>query len=311
MNRFQPSKHFGLPVTVVGSSNTDLVVACSRLPVPGETVGGGAFAMFGGGKGSNQAVAAARAGAAVSFVGARGRDAFGSAAARALRQEGIGTRFFRVKAGVASGVALILVGGPARENLIAVAASANGCLTPEDVRAATAVIARSRAVVAQLEIPLAAVLATAEIAAAAGVPFILNPAPVAAIPPAMLAKTFVITPNLGEARQLTGAADVESAARHLVGQGCRHVVITLGADGAYLYSADTASGIRIRAPRVVPVDTVGAGDCLTAWVAVGVAEGLPMVRCVERAVQAAAIAVTRPGAQSGMPFRQEVDVAAS
>jgi ribokinase len=298
-------------VAVVGSSNTDLVIRCSHLPVAGETVGDGVFAMFGGGKGANQAVAAARAGASVHFVGARGRDAFGSAAARALRQEGIDTRFFRLKPGVASGVALILVGGEARENMIAVAASANSCLTADDVQSAASVIGRSRVVVTQLEIPMAAVLAAAEAAVGAGVPLVLNPAPGGPIPDAVLKRTFVITPNRGEARQLTGAATLEGAARSLVRQGCRHVVITLGAAGAYVYSAGTASGTRIRAPRVTPVDTVGAGDCLTAWVAVGIAEGLSLVAAVRRAVQAAAIAVTRHGAQSGMPFRREVVVAAT
>ena len=271
---------------VVGSSNTDLVLQCARLPRPGETLLGGAFARFAGGKGANQAVAAARAGARVTFIGAHGNDDFGQAAKAGLRREGIDVRYFREHRHAPSGVALILVGGRDRQNLIAVARSANDTLTAADVRAARSVFRRADAVVAQLEVPLAAVQAAAELAAAAGIPFILNPAPARKLPARLLRRVHTLTPNEHEVR--------------IVGTGARQTVVTLGARGVRV------EGRRIPAPKVKPVDTVGAGDCFTAWLAVGLAEGLTLESAARRAVRAAALAVTRPGAQPGMPYRREV-----
>lgn len=273
-------------VLVVGSSNTDLVIRCDRLPKPGETLLGGAFARFAGGKGANQAVAAARAGARVTFVGAHGRDDFGRAAKAGLRREGIDCRHFVERDGVASGVALILLGGKTRENLIAVARSANDTVRAADVRRAAK--GRYDAVVAQLEVPPAAVAEAARLARAQGIPFILNPAPARDLPASLLRQVHTIVPNEHEARLL----------RRL--DLCRHVVITCGARGARV------DGRRVPAPRVRPVDTVGAGDCFTAWLAVGIAEGLSLEEAARRAARAASIAVTRPGAQSGMPWRREV-----
>ena len=271
---------------VVGSSNTDLVIQCDRLPKPGETLLGGAFARFAGGKGANQAVAAARAGARVTFIGAHGNDDFGRAAKAGLRREGIDVRYFRERRQVPSGVALILVGGRDRQNLIAVARSANDTLSAADVRAARSVFRQADAVVAQLEVPLAAVQAAAELAAAAGIPFILNPAPARKLPAKLLRLVDTLTPNEHEVG--------------VVGNGARHTVVTLGARGVRVGKQ------RFPAPKVKPVDTVGAGDCFTAWLAVGIAEGLSLEDAARRAVNAASIAVTRPGAQPGMPYRREV-----
>ena len=271
---------------VVGSSNTDLVIQCPRLPQPGETLLGGEFARFAGGKGANQAVAAARAGARVTFIGAHGNDDFGRTAKAGLRREGIEVRYFRERRTAPSGVALILVGGRDRQNLIAVAHSANDTLSAADVRAARSIFQRADAVIAQLEVPLAAVLAAAELAAAAGIPFILNPAPARKLPAKLLHLVDTLTPNESEVK--------------VVGTGARRTVITLGARGVLLGKQ------RIPAPKVKPVDTVGAGDCFTAWLAVGIAEGLPLEVAARRAVRAASIAVTRPGAQPGMPYRREV-----
>jgi ribokinase len=291
-------------VVVVGSSNTDLVLTCPRLPVPGETLLGGAFTQHRGGKGANQAVAAARAGAQVTFVGARGRDAFGRTAAESLRQEGIDLRHFCVHASAPSGVALILVGGKSRENLIAVARSANDALTRAHVKAARAAIRRAGAVVAQLETPLDAVLAAAELAQEAGVPFILNPAPARRLPRKLLRLVHTLTPNEHEAQLLTGERDVRRSGRKLLRAGCGQVVLTLGARGALLV---TRAGERhLPAPHVRVVDTVGAGDCFTGWLAAGIAEGLATDAAVERAVRAATLSVTRPGAQASMPSRREV-----
>ena len=271
---------------VVGSSNTDLVIQCPRLPQPGETLLGGEFARFAGGKGANQAVAAARAGARVTFIGAHGNDDFGRTAKAGLRREGIDVRYFRERRTAPSGVALILVGGRDRQNLIAVAHSANDTLSAADVRAARSIFQRADAVIAQLEVPLAAVLAAAELAAAAGIPFILNPAPARKLPAKLLHLVDTLTPNESEVK--------------VVGTGARRTVITLGERGVLLGKQ------RIPAPKVKPVDTVGAGDCFTAWLAVGIAEGLPLEVAARRAVRAASIAVTRPGAQPGMPYRREV-----
>ena len=271
---------------VVGSSNTDLVIQCDRLPNPGETILGGEFARFAGGKGANQAVAAARAGARVTFIGAHGNDDFGRTAKAGLCREGIDVRYFREHRKVSSGVALILIGGRDRQNQIAVARSANDTLSAADVRAARSVFRRADAVVAQLEIPFAAVQVAAELAAAAGIPFILNPAPAQKLPAKLLRLVDTLTPNEHEVR--------------VVGKGARRTVVTLGARGVLVGNQ------RIPAPKVKPVDTVGAGDCFTAWLAVGIAEGLSLEDSARRAVRAASIAVTRPGAQPGMPYRREV-----
>jgi ribokinase len=310
-------------VVVVGSSNTDLVVHSSRLPRPGETILGGEFRQFAGGKGANQAVAAARAGAEVTFVGARGDDAFGASAKAALRAEGVNTRFFVEKAGCSSGVALILVGGRDRENLIAVAKSANDTLTPLDVRAAEPAIRRARVVVAQLEVPIAAVVEAARLAAEHGIPFILNPAPARPLPVPLFRRVRILVPNEEEAALLANRHAVEKdsgsglpaafARRHrkvirdagaLRARGCENVAITLGARGVLLAQQDQMTWIRGK--RVTPLDTVGAGDCFTAWLAVAIAEGRDLVSASERASRAAAISVTRHGAQAGMPFREEV-----
>ncbi|MHA3773775.1 ribokinase [Verrucomicrobiota bacterium sgz303538] len=293
-------------LVVVGSSNTDLVLRCERLPSPGETLLGGDFAQFAGGKGANQAVAAARAGVKVSFVGAHGADDFGRAAKAGLRSEGIDVRHFREHAGVSSGVALILVGGKARENLIGVARSANDHLSAAHVEAASAAFSRAHAVVTQLEVSLEAVDAAARLAVEHNVPFILNPAPAKKLSKRLLQMVSVITPNEHEAALLTGCTRPDDAARQLHAKGCRAVVVTLGAKGALVSDGQTQR--RIAAPRVKPVDTVGAGDCFTAWLAVELARGASLVAAAEHAVRAAALAITRPGAQAGMPTRAEVEM---
>lgn len=291
-------------VLIVGSSNTDLVVSCERLPTPGETLLGGDFQRFHGGKGANQAVAAARAGAHVIFVGARGGDDFGQSAALALQSEKIDLRHFKVRKDIASGVALILLGGKSRENIIAVAKSANDTVSADDLRAASAEFSRAKIVVAQLEVPLAAVTEAARLAHAAKVPFLLNPAPARPLPVSLLKLVHTLTPNEHEATLLTGKKDPAEAGRALLKSGCRHVVITLGARGAMLVNA--GGEVRLAAPKVRPVDTVGAGDCFTGWLAMGIAEGLPMGDAISRALRAASLSVTRPGAQSSMPKRDEV-----
>jgi ribokinase len=291
-------------IVVIGSSNTDLVLSCPRLPRPGETVLSGPLTRLAGGKGANQAVAAARAGARVTFVGAHGDDEFGRAAKAALRVEGIDVRHFIKQPDVGSGIALILVGGKSRENLIAVAQSANDTLTRADVLRAEGAIASADVVVAQLEVPLEAVTTAAQLAAVHGRPFILNPAPARKLPASLLRLVHTLTPNESEAASLTGKQDPIDAANALLRKGCRQVVVTLGSRGALL--AEATRHQFIRAPKVRPADTVGAGDCFTAWLAVGLASGLSARDAVTQAITAASICVTRPGAQTSMPTSNEV-----
>src|SRR5450432_1293590 len=245
-------------IVVVGSSNTDLVVACDRLPEPGETVLGGEFVRAAGGKGANQAVAAARAGARVSFVGARGTDDFGNAAEAGLIKEKIDVRSFLVTKKQPSGIALILLGGKDRQNVIAVARSANDELTAADVKRALARATTARCILAQLEVPLAAVTAAANIARKMRVPFVLNPAPARALPRALLGLVHTLTPNEHEARMLTGSSDPQKAARLLQKMGCENVVVTLGSRGALVATRQNVT--IVRAPKVRAADTVGAGD---------------------------------------------------
>lgn len=291
-------------IVVVGSSNTDLVLSCPRLPRPGESLLGGELQRFHGGKGANQAVAAARAGASVTFVGARGDDDFGQAAAAALKEEGIDVGCFRVRKTIASGIALILLDNRSKENMIAVSRSANDVLSLRDVMVARLAFQRARVVVAQLEVPLPAVFAAARMARQADVPFLLNPAPARPVPATLLKMVHTLVPNEHEAALLTGEKKPERAGAKLLQSGCKQVVITLGAQGALLVDAN---GVKhFPAPKVKPRDTVGAGDCFTGWMAVGMAEGLPLAETIGRALRAASLSVTRSGAQSAMPYRREI-----
>jgi ribokinase len=291
-------------IVIVGSSNSDLVLTCPRLPKPGESLLGGEFQRFHGGKGANQAVATARAGAHVTFIGARGDDDFGRAAAEALRKEGIDIKNFRARKNVSSGVALILLGRDQGENLIAVARSANDALSPRDLASAATAFRKAAVIVSQLEVPLETVIRAACMAHRARVPFLLSPAPARKLPASLLRLVHTLVPNEHEAALLTGEKRPERAGDKLLQAGCGQVVITLGARGALLVRPEGSQ--HFAAPKVKPRDTVGAGDCFTGWLATGMAEGLPIEKAIQRALRAASLSVTRPGAQSGMPFRREV-----
>ncbi len=310
-----PSSHFAVTiaimkkqaaglVVVVGSSNTDLVLNCKHLPRAGETVLGGQFQTFAGGKGANQAVAAARAGAGVAFIGAHGNDDYGRTAKRGLQTEGITTTHFKARPGHTSGIALILIGGKNNDNIIGVAQSANDTLDATDVQAAAAHFKRAAVVMAQLEVPLEAVQTTAEMARENQALFLLNPAPARKLPTKLLKLVDVITPNETEAEFLTGESDPERAAQALQKRGIKKVIITLGARGALL--CDENGCRTIKAPKVKALDTVGAGDCFNGYLAAGLAAGKSFDEAAQWAVQASALAVTRPGAQAGMPHAHEV-----
>jgi ribokinase len=298
-------------VTVLGSLNMDLVVKAARLPQPGETVTGGTLAMFPGGKGGNQAVAAARLGACVSMVGRVGADVFGRELLEGLAREGIDAARVQVDPGSATGVALIAVDSAGR-NLIVVAPGANARVAPADVEAALALLVGSDALLLQLEVPLDAVVRAASIARAAGVLVCLDPAPALPLPEALYGAIDVIVPNAIEAEELTGVAvrtarDAERAAAVLHARGVAKVVVKRGEQGAFYLSADAAGALP--AARVAAVDTTAAGDAFAAALVLRLAEGAGLAAAAAFATRAAGVKVTRMGAQPGMPRRDEVEAA--
>lgn len=296
-------------LVVVGSSNTDMVIRLDRLPRPGETLLGGDFSMAAGGKGANQAVAAARAGARVALVARVGRDVFGDQAIAGFKRDGIGTDFVVRDRTAPSGVALIFVARDG-ENCIAVSGGANTRLSPADVRKARTVIAKASAVLLQLETPLETVQAAAEIAGRAGVRVILNPAPARPLPDDLLRGVSILTPNETEAELLTGVrvsneTSAAKAADRLLGRGVGAVILTLGPRGALV--ADPEVRQLVPGFKVKAVDTVAAGDVFNGALAVALGEGRPLLEAVRFANAAAAISVTRPGAQPSAPRRVEIE----
>ena len=296
-------------ILVVGSSNTDMIIQLDRIPKPGETLLGGQFSTAPGGKGANQAVAAARAGGDVTFVARAGCDMFGDQAVAGFARDGIQTKYvFRDKA-APSGVALIFVAKDG-ENSIAVASGANGRLAPVNIRKARPAFAKAALMVVQLEIPLATVSAAAQLAVRHKVPVILNPAPAQALPDALLRNIAILTPNETEAELLTGVKvvtvdDAARAARILQDKGVGTVIITLGARGAFVASAGVAQ--LVAGFKVKPVDTTAAGDVFNGALAVALAEGRPLLEAVRFANAAGALSVTRLGAQPSAPKRREID----
>ncbi len=283
-----------------------MVVKTQKLPAPGETVIGGTFLMNPGGKGANQAVAAARLGAHVRLVAKVGNDLFGEQAVEGFQKEGIDTTAI-VKDDGPSGVALITVDDKG-ENCIVVAPGANSNLQPDEVEAAIDACLPGDIVLLQLEIPLATVEHAIRKSAQRGLRVILNPAPAQRLPLDLLSHLHLITPNETEAELLTGIPVTEDnvgrVARALQDMGVTNVVITLGAKGAYILSSEfegTVGGVAVQA-----VDSTAAGDCFNGALAVGMAEGLSLPEAVGFACKAAAISVTRLGAQSSMPHRHEV-----
>jgi ribokinase len=298
-------------VIVVGSVNVDLVVVTPRLPGAGETVTGGDVARHHGGKGGNQAVAAARVGASVAFVGAVGPDELGAAARAALAAEGVDIT------GVAlverpTGVALIVV-DERGENLIAVAPGASAGLDAAAVRDALGHLGLGPGdvLLASCEIPPEAVRAALLAARAAGATGVLNPAPAEGLEADTIMLADVLTPNETELAVLAGPGDPESGARRLLAAapGLRAVVVTLGAAGALYVPADGPS-VPVPSASVRPIDTTGAGDTLNGVLCAGLAAGLPPARAARRAVAAAGLSTTRRGAREGMPTTSELDAVA-
>lgn len=296
-------------IIVIGSSNTDMVVKTKKFPVPGETILGGEFFMFPGGKGANQAVAAARMGGDIVFICKTGNDIFGRRAIEEFNKEGINTQYISTDFEKASGTALILVDEKG-ENEIVVASGANETLSEKNIETAEKEIALADVVLAQLEIPVAAVLYAAKKAAMHATKFILNPAPAQQLPEELFTYLHLITPNETEAELLTGikVEDITTASKAasvFLEKGVQHVIITLGAQGAFFKSKNQE--ILVKAPTVQAVDTTAAGDVFNGVLAVEITAGKDWEPAIRTACNAAAISVTRMGAQASMPYRKELE----
>jgi ribokinase len=293
------------PIVVIGSINMDLVARTPRIPLAGQTITGTDFATTPGGKGANQAVAAARLGAHVQMIGAVGNDVFGEALLSNLANAAVDTRAVSHIPGP-SGVAQIQVADNG-QNSIVVVPGANGAVTPTLIRQHTALIQSAGIVLLQLEIPLETVLAACELCAAANVPVILDPAPAASLPDAIWPQLAWFTPNETELGLYTGSGfPPETTAKQLLARGVQGVALKRGAEGVYL-SSSAEEPSWIPAFHVEAIDTVGAGDCFNGAFAVALLEGSSPSDAARFASAAAAISVTRRGAQAAMPTREEVD----
>lgn len=296
-------------ILVVGSSNTDMVIKANHLPLPGETILGGEFFMNPGGKGANQAVSAARLGGDVTFICKTGNDIFGRQSAKVFEEEGIDTSFMVSDPNNPSGVALITIDKDA-ENCIVVASGANAALTAEDLIKAEEVIRNSSIVLMQLEIPINTVQFVAAVAVNNGIKVILNPAPACILPSTLFADIYIITPNETEAEILSGIKIInfetaKLAAKAINDKGAKNVIITLGSNGALVFSENAFT--HVTAIKVEAVDTTAAGDVFNGALAVALAENNDIIKATEFACRAAAIAVTRFGSQSSAPYKKEVN----
>ena len=297
-------------IVVVGSINMDLVARMSRLPRPGETLHGDDFQTIPGGKGANQAVAAARLGAIVTMIGRVGDDGFGVELLQSLKQYGVRTQFVQKTENCPSGVAVINV-ETSGANTIVVIAGANGQLTPSDVESRASVIESADVVIVQLETPVETVMAAVRTARKGNVRVILDPAPAPAVSlPEELQAVDYISPNQTEAEALTGIvvndlSSAERAAKMLSDRGARHVVMKLGELGAFVYSDGT--GTHIPATKAAIIDTTAAGDAFTAGLAVGLAEGRSLAEAARLGCAVGTLACTVFGAQPAMPTREQVD----
>jgi len=296
-------------ITVVGSLNMDLVVRTPRIPKPGETIIGSDFHTIPGGKGANQAVAAAKLGAEVSMVGRVGEDDFGRALLANLDSVNVNHDFVQRDTTAPTGIALITV-EDSGENNIVLAPGSNMKLTVEDIESARQTIARSDSVLFQLESPLPVVEAALKLAKAHGVTTILNPAPAQPLSKELLRYVDVLVPNETETGLLTGLpvetdSQIEQAAEHLRHIGVGTVILTLGERGAFLCSA--AGNRNFPAFKIQPVDTTAAGDAFVAGFAVALGEGASLAEAVSRGNAAGAFAATRFGAQPSLPTREEWD----
>lgn len=295
-------------ILVIGSSNTDMVVKTRQFPRPGETVLGGTFLMTPGGKGANQAVAAARLGARVRFVTKVGDDIFGRQVLEGYSAENLDMQYIATSHKFPSGVALITVNDDG-ENEIVVASGANMDLTPEDLP--DVIFKDVELVLIQLEIPIDTVGYIVQKCSALNIKLVLNPAPATTLPEALLKQIYLITPNETETEFLTGIYPkddslLEKAARQLLEKGVEHVVITLGKRGVFLF--DKSHSQIIPAKAVDAVDTTAAGDVFSGALVTALANGLDWIPACQFACEAAAYAVTKIGAQTSAPYLRELTI---
>ncbi|MEN8202745.1 MAG: ribokinase [Bacteroidota bacterium] len=298
-------------ILVVGSSNTDLIIKVAEIPRPGETLLGGEFQTFPGGKGANQAVAAARGGGDVVFIASVGNDSYGDESVKGYKLDNINTENIKICKGAPSGIAMITI-ADSGENAITVASGANAELRPEDLDEAEEAFHEAEYMLVQLETPLDTVQKAVELCSEFKTKVILNPAPAAELADEIISKIDIITPNETEAERLTGVEvkdenDAMKAAEKLHERGVKTVIITLGSGGAFL--SDRISGVvkRIPAFEVEAVDTTAAGDVFNGQLAVALAEDLSLEDAIRLAHAAAALSVQKLGAQSSIPRREETD----
>ncbi len=298
-------------ILIVGSSNTDLIIKVPEIPRPGETLLGGVFQTFPGGKGANQAVAAARAGGDVVFIASVGDDAYGEEAVKGYKLDNINTENIKICKNVPSGIAMINVSDKG-ENAITVAPGANARLTPADLDDAEEAFLEADFMLVQLETPVETVAKAMEMCREFNTMVILNPAPAMDLPGEILSMTDIITPNETEAERLTGISirdenDARRAAEKLHEKGVGKVIITMGAGGAFL--SDPVSGTRLLIPgfSVEAADTTAAGDVFNGQLAVALSEEKSLEDSIRIAHAAAALSVQKIGAQSSIPRREETD----
>jgi ribokinase len=297
-------------IVVVGSLNMDLVVRLPKIPKPGETLLGGVFNTYPGGKGANQAVAASRLGGQVTMIGCVGDDSFGRELIENLSNEGVDTNHILVQPNVSSGVALIQVDDLA-QNSIAVASGANYYLTSKCVEKAMLAIDKIDIVVMPLETPLESIYAAARVAKERGAKVILNPAPAQLLKNDLLQMVDYLIPNEYEIATMTeiscqNSTDLHKAANTLISKGAKNLIVTLGNKGSLIFSEKSNEKTTIPAWKVQAVDTTAAGDCFIGALAIGLSEGKSLKDAAAFASAAAAISVTRVGAQPSLPKKDEV-----
>jgi ribokinase len=303
-------------VLIIGSSNMDLNIYSQRFPKPGETVTGGVFKQFLGGKGANQAVASVRSGAKTIFIGKIGSDTFGNDMISQLNSEGVNIEHVIRDHNESSGVAFILIDKNG-ENMISVAPGANFKFTPDEAHANSEIIKNAKCLIVQMEIPIETIEAIFNIASQGEVIKILNPAPMKPIDRSILSKIDIIIPNEGELLQLHSLLNLEEivgnnnekiihASKNISKLGINNVITTLGKRGCVIYDAVKDKITKVPAFKVQAVDTVGAGDCFNGVVASKLCQGEDILTSVKYATAAASIAITRQGAQASMPYLNEI-----
>ena len=298
----------GKPIVVFGSFVVDLTGRCKGLPVPGQTLMGSSFKMGAGGKGSNQAVAAHRAGADVTLVTKIGKDVFGNVAMDFYKGEGMNTEHILFDDERETGIALIMVDEVSAQNEILVVSGACGNITPEDVESCRALIENASILLVQLEVNFDALYRAIDIAHAAGVRIVLNPAPAAEIPPEVLKKIDIVTPNETEAQVLTGIevkTQQERAAKVFMDKGVKNVVITMGALGAF--ATDGKKSELLPRLKVDAIDTTGAGDAFNGGFVMALSEGRDLFEALRYGNATGALSVTKKGTAPSMPSRGEID----